>query len=1191
VSRRAAALRAAAEEADPLLPERERAAADLARFEEKVQAATWRAVREWLTIATRAALGQSLTAAPEDVVPDPTAINAHAEEWARLVDAHIVGAIDDLLGERFGALLDRDDVVSARPWQEQYLGAVRNRMADVPGQTFDAVRTAVQLGIDDGDAIPTIRDRIAGVLSARMGGPENEWLKRSQTIARTETIGAYNGGHLAASRIRAEATGVEIDKVWLATIDSRTRKDHYRADGQRVALGEPFRVGGRSLDHPGDPSAPPAQTVNCRCTMLEVEATEETPNTSRRQLRDADDVAGEIEARADDDQVRAYDDPEEQRRQADRVRAATEAARTVTPGAGAAQSAAQVAEREAAAQARREKAAARRAERKLEQETDDAGVPLRLSYDYLGNLNEDELDDLATHILGRLDDANELEGRRWDDYEKFMDYRQREEQVVDDVLRSATSDAEVTRAVEAFQAENGIPGLTHPRVGGVKASDVAPTRGEVQVEYALFTERQYIEAQAATRGELLSKAGQRAGVDARELFRMDPRQAGRYASEELLEFWESTRRVSWSEFYYERTGSPGTARAAANQKALNSLMDRDRSVLRASAGDAVPEPTTEQVAAYDAGRQAYADGRPSTDCPHTGGPPDLFTLWVRGYVLARTEAIAWRLFDEGAIDTEPTTGGPDGITASATPEGTPPMPRRTWRSAPVLAPFAKPTGDGRIFAAGSLTSRDLPLPLMYQESTSFGHDGSTTVGRILAVEFTADGIVASGDYLDDPALAEAVGKAIALVEAGLGGVSVDLDSVTGSLVDENGDPVDMDWLIGEWEKGENPPVYEQVDEGRLIGVTQVATPAFAEAAIELDPIDAAGDDLAAALTDAAGAEVAPGAVVDYVEPAGAEDDADTVGRGEVTAVDEDAETVTVQPTEDAEGEAVDWPPVTVPVANVTVVTAAPVEEEDDAEAQVESLTAAAGTIFRPPASAYENPNLSEPTPITVTDDGRVFGHVATWGTCHVGYPGQCVEPPRSPSEYAFFHTGAVRLDDGSRIAVGNLTLGGGHADPKYAWRQAARHYDETGYGIATVRAYEDDHGIAVAGWLNPGATEAQIAELERSPLSGDWREIGGELDMIGALAVNSGGFPVPRYTTGPSGDRLSLVAAPGVRPNPSRRRGPGNGYGELRARLRREVLADVRADLTRRARLDRIVASVGLDSRSRLAEVLADVDD
>jgi hypothetical protein len=50
----------------------------------------------------------------------------------------------------------------------------------------------------------------------------------------------------------------------------------------------------------------------------------------------------------------------------------------------------------------------------------------------------------------------------------------------------------------------------------------------------------------------------------------------------------------------------------------------------------VPEPSDEQVEAYDAGRAAYGAGDPSTACPHDPRS-ELGTLWLRGYVLARRD--------------------------------------------------------------------------------------------------------------------------------------------------------------------------------------------------------------------------------------------------------------------------------------------------------------------------------------------------------------------------------------------------------------------------------------------------------------------------------------------------------------------------------------------------------------------------
>jgi len=50
----------------------------------------------------------------------------------------------------------------------------------------------------------------------------------------------------------------------------------------------------------------------------------------------------------------------------------------------------------------------------------------------------------------------------------------------------------------------------------------------------------------------------------------------------------------------------------------------------------VPEPSEEQVEAYDAGRAAYGAGDDSTACPHDPRS-ELGTLWLRGYVLARRD--------------------------------------------------------------------------------------------------------------------------------------------------------------------------------------------------------------------------------------------------------------------------------------------------------------------------------------------------------------------------------------------------------------------------------------------------------------------------------------------------------------------------------------------------------------------------
>lgn len=182
-----------------------------------------------------------------------------------------------------------------------------------------------------------------------------------------------------------------------------------------------------------------------------------------------------------------------------------------------------------------------------------------------------------------------------------------------------------------------------------------------------------------------------------------------------------------------------------------------------------------------------------------------------------------------------------------------------------------------------------------------------------------------------------------------------------------------------------------------------------------------------------------------------------------------------------------------------------------------------GGPLRPRDEWFHNPNLSAATPLTVTADGQVFGHLAAWNRCHSGITGQCLMAPRSAAGYKYFLNGKVLTASGSQIPVGRLTVGTGHAGRALSRIPAIEHYDNTGTAVAVVNAGEDRHGIWVAGAVVPGAAEEKVAELRRSPLSGDWRAMEGNLELVAALAVNSPGYPVVSQTA--SGELESLCAA------------------------------------------------------------------
>lgn len=181
---------------------------------------------------------------------------------------------------------------------------------------------------------------------------------------------------------------------------------------------------------------------------------------------------------------------------------------------------------------------------------------------------------------------------------------------------------------------------------------------------------------------------------------------------------------------------------------------------------------------------------------------------------------------------------------------------------------------------------------------------------------------------------------------------------------------------------------------------------------------------------------------------------------------------------------------------------------------------------RPPREWFRDPGLTGPSGITVTDEGRVYGHLATWDTCHLSHTGKCVQPPHSSTGYAYFHTGSLVPRTGEEISVGRLTLGTGHAKDDLGPAETMAHYDSTGTIAAYVRVGEDAHGIWVAGVTRPGLSEEKRMELRASPLSGDWRRVGTSLELVAALAVNVAGFPIPRPKgMVASGHLTSLVAA------------------------------------------------------------------
>ena len=189
---------------------------------------------------------------------------------------------------------------------------------------------------------------------------------------------------------------------------------------------------------------------------------------------------------------------------------------------------------------------------------------------------------------------------------------------------------------------------------------------------------------------------------------------------------------------------------------------------------------------------------------------------------------------------------------------------------------------------------------------------------------------------------------------------------------------------------------------------------------------------------------------------------------------------------------------------------------------------AAGTI-RPPRAWFEMPEPDELTPMEITDEGQVYGHIAPWDCCHIGFLNKCVEPPRGCDYDRNYHLGQVVTAEGDRIAVGGLTIGGGHPDESLSAEAARARYDDASIVGANVRVVDGKYGPWACGSVRPGTTDEQIAKMRQSSgPSGDWRPIGGRLELVNVHYVNTPGFPVPRLRARvASGELVSLTASVG----------------------------------------------------------------
>ncbi len=102
--------------------------------------------------------------------------------------------------------------------------------------------------------------------SARLAEQGYSSYRRAMVIARTEA-GRVQAVARQKAQMEAESLGIEFEKMWVATLDGRTRHNHQLLDGVKVKPDGYFEINGRKTKQP-HMFGIASEDVNCRCRTI-----------------------------------------------------------------------------------------------------------------------------------------------------------------------------------------------------------------------------------------------------------------------------------------------------------------------------------------------------------------------------------------------------------------------------------------------------------------------------------------------------------------------------------------------------------------------------------------------------------------------------------------------------------------------------------------------------------------------------------------------------------------------------------------------------------------------------------------------------------------------------------------------------------------------------------------------------------
>lgn len=160
--------------------------------------------------------------------------------------------------KQYRSIYEQKDIVDiwAMNVQKYVKKVAGKKIADINTTSRNLIKKQISIGMADGEGNDKIAERIKDLVTPTYRG-------RAMNIARTETCGAAGLGGQEA----AKETGLELEKTWNSSHDSKVRDSHDEADQQTQAMDDPYNVGDSELMFPGDTSlgAKAEEVCYCRC--------------------------------------------------------------------------------------------------------------------------------------------------------------------------------------------------------------------------------------------------------------------------------------------------------------------------------------------------------------------------------------------------------------------------------------------------------------------------------------------------------------------------------------------------------------------------------------------------------------------------------------------------------------------------------------------------------------------------------------------------------------------------------------------------------------------------------------------------------------------------------------------------------------------------------------------------------------